>query len=318
MSTLDWTKKQIGSLYELPFLDLILKAHTIHRMHFDAGKIQGCILANIKTGACPEDCAYCPQSAHYKTNLKKEPLIKLDALLEQARQAKQNGATRFCMGAAWRTPSKRDLPQVLEMVKSVKKLGLETCITLGMLTPSQAKELKDAGLDFYNHNLDTSPSYYPKIITTRTYQDRLDTLENVRCADIKVCTGGILGMGESRQDRIDFLFQLVSLPKPPASISINKLIAIKGTPLEEAIPIDNFEFIRTIAIARVLVPTSSIRLSAGRDSMSEEMHAFCFMAGADSIFLGDTLLTAPNSSYTRDLQLFEKLGLQLQSSDCEA
>lgn len=309
-----WTKESIGDLYEQPFIDLLFKAYLIHQKHFDNQQIQGCTLASIKTGGCPEDCAYCPQSAHYKTDLEKTSLLNINELLEQAKQAKNSGATRFCMGAAWRTPSKRDFSQVLIMINAVKNIGLETCVTLGLISASQAKDLKDAGLDFYNHNLDTSPSYYPQIISTRTYQDRLDTLENVRCANIKVCTGGIIGLGESRQDRIDFLFQLVSLPKPPASIPINKLVSVKGTPLEDAPSIDNFEFIRTIAITRILMPTSSVRLSAGRDSMSEEMQALCFIAGASSIFLGEKLLTTANSAYDHDLQLFKKLGLQLQLS----
>lgn len=302
--------EQIQHLYEQPFMELLFTAHTIHKQHFDANEIELCTLLSIKTGACPEDCAYCPQSAHYQTNLEKEKLLDINTVITEAKRAKENGATRFCMGAAWRSPRQRDLDQVITMIKAVKDVGLETCVTLGMLDKEQAMQLNAAGLDFYNHNLDTSPEYYQQIITTRTYQDRLDTLENVREAGINVCCGGIIGMGETRQDRIEFLLQLAQLPQAPASIPINRLIPVKGTPLANTAEIDNIEFVRTIAITRIIAPTSVIRLSAGRETMSDEMHALCFFAGANSIFYGDKLLTANNAGSNRDNDLLDKLDLR--------
>lgn len=303
-----WDTESIHALYQLPFLELVYRAYKVHRTYFDATEMELCTLLSIKTGTCPEDCAYCPQSAHYKTGLQKENLLPLETVIQHARQAKAQGAHRFCMGAAWRSPPKKELPKVVEMIKQVKALGLETCCCLGMLDTEQAMALKEAGLDFYNHNLDTSPDFYKKIITTRDYQDRLDTLARVRQADIKVCCGGILGMGETREDRIQFIVQLKALPSAPQSITLNQLIPIRGTPLERVSPLDSFEFIRTIAIVRLLFPSSTLRLSAGRESMSDEMQAWCFMAGANSIFYGDLLLTATNPSVRHDLDLLEKLG----------
>ena len=305
-----YNQKSIAELFELPFFELLYKAHEIHRSHFDVLDIELCTLSSIKTGTCPEDCAYCPQSGHYETDVGREKLINLETILEQAKVAKKNGARRLCMGAAWRSPPKSELPKVIEMVKAVKALGLETCVTLGMLNQEQAMQLKEAGLDFYNHNLDTSPEFYKKIITTRTYQDRINTLKNVRDAGINVCCGGILGMGESREDRIQLLLELHKLPEPPTSIPINQLIPINGTPLENTKAIDPFEFIKTIAVTRLLFPTSVIRLSAGRESMSDELQAWCFMAGANSIFYGDKLLTAKNPTQNRDISLLRKLGLK--------
>lgn len=310
-----WDLERVLELYELPFIDLIFKAHTIHRAHFKSDEVQVCTLLSIKTGTCPEDCAYCPQSAHYETNVTKEKLMNAETILKEAIQAKENGATRFCMGAAWRTPPKRAMPEMVKIIKAVKNLGLETCVTLGMLNEEEAQTLADAGLDYYNHNLDTSREFYPKIITTRTYDERLQTLENVRKAGMHVCCGGILGLGESREDRIQLLIQLANLPKAPESVPINRLMAIKGTPLENQQPIDHFEFIRTIAIARIMMPTSFVRLSAGRDTMSDEMHAFCFMAGANSIFSGDKLLTTPNPDQVTDSNLFAKLGLKIKKTN---
>lgn len=315
MSTQRWDIQQIAALFDLPFIELVFRAHTIHRENFKPNEVQLCTLLSIKTGTCPEDCAYCPQSAHFETSVKKEALYDVEQVIEQAKLAKQSGATRFCMGAAWRSPPKKQFPKVLEMVKAVKNLGLEACITLGMLDKDQAEQLREAGLDYYNHNLDTSPEYYTKIITTRTYDDRLQTLEHVRQAGLNVCCGGIIGMGETRQDRIGLLFQLANLPEPPQSVPINRLMAVKGTPLENATKIDNIEFIRTIAVARILMPKSFVRLSAGRDTMSEEMHALCFMAGANSIFAGDKLLTTPNPDADSDKMLLNKLGLSIQKTD---
>lgn len=314
MSTEPWTITNITQLYELPFMELMQQACMVHQQYFNYGEIEVCKLLSIKTGACPEDCAYCPQSAHYQTQLKREPLLDIEHVTAQAKIAKQNGATRFCMGAAWRSPVKKLLPRVIEMIQAVKDIGLETCVTLGMLNLEQAEQLKAAGLDFYNHNLDTSPTYYEKIITTRTYQDRLDTLNHVRTAGIRVCCGGIIGMGETRQDRIELLLQLANLPQPPHSIPINHLIPISGTPLAEVPPLDNFEFIRTIAITRIMMPQSVIRLSAGRNNMSEETHALCFMAGANSIFFGDILLTNKNASTNQDTALLKKLKIKCKSS----
>lgn len=311
----NWDFERVLELYELPFIDLIFKAHTVHRAHFKSDEVQICTLLSIKTGTCPEDCAYCPQSAHYETNVTKEKLMNVDTIIKEATLAKEKGATRFCMGAAWRSPPKRAMPEMVKIIKAVKNLGLETCVTLGMLNEEEAQTLSDAGLDYYNHNLDTSREFYPKIITTRTYDERLQTLENVRKAGMHVCCGGILGLGESREDRIQLLIQLANLPKPPESVPINRLMAIKGTPLENQKKIDHFEFIRTIAIARIMMPTSFVRLSAGRDTMSDEMHAFCFMAGANSIFSGDKLLTTPNPDQITDGQLFAKLGLKIKKTN---
>lgn len=308
-SKTSWNAEKIAELFEMPLLDLLFKAQTIHRQHFKPNEVQLATLLSIKTGTCPEDCSYCPQSAHYDTGLQKESLLDVASVLEDAKKAKANGASRFCMGAAWRSPPKKDFPKVIEMIKGVKALGMETCVTLGMLDQEQAQQLNEAGLDYYNHNLDTSPEFYKKIITTRTYEDRLNTLQRVREAGINVCCGGIIGMGETREDRIQFLLQLVSLPKPPESVPINRLISVKGTPLENVEKIENIEFIKTIAIARILMPTSFVRLSAGRDTMSNEMHALCFMAGANSIFLGDRLLTTPNPEKNDDHFMFKQLGI---------
>ena len=310
MTRMQWDKKSISALFERPFFELIDHAYNVHKDNFDPTEIQFSSLSNIKTGACPEDCAYCTQSAHYKTPLKREGLLDVEAVISQAKLAQENGAKRFCMGAAWRSPPKKDFPKVLEMVKAVKDLGLETCITLGLLDQTHAEQLKEAGLDYYNHNLDTSKEYYPTIITTRTFQDRLDTIQNVFNAGINLCCGGILGLGESRGDRISLLLSLSELPQIPQSIPINKLIPIKGTPLENAKGIDHFEFIRTIAVTRIMFPTARVRLSAGREGMTEEAQAWCFMAGANSIFIGDKLLTAPNPDTDNDIQLLKKLGIK--------
>tara|TARA_Y100000588_G_C14178906_1_gene892688 strand:+ start:350 stop:1321 length:972 start_codon:yes stop_codon:yes gene_type:complete len=311
MNNQSWDKKQIVSYYELPFFELINQAFQIHKQHFDIQEMEYCTLASIKTGACPEDCAYCPQSGHYNTGLKKEKLLDVERVLHDARQAKAKGAKRFCMGAAWRTPPKKDFPKILEMIQAVKALGLETCVTLGMLDNEQAQELKKAGLDFYNHNLDTSFNFYSTIIQTRSYQDRIETIKCVSEAGINVCCGGILGMGEEREDRIELLLALYDLPQHPKSIPINKLIPIKGTPLEHAEEIDSFEFIRTIAVTRIMFPKTKIRLSAGRENMSEEFQAWCFMAGANSIFIGEQLLTAKNPDAEHDVRLLKKLDIRL-------
>ncbi|OGT38375.1 MAG: biotin synthase BioB [Gammaproteobacteria bacterium RIFCSPHIGHO2_12_FULL_37_14] len=308
-----WNQSEAEEIFSLPFIDLLFKAHNVHHQYFNVNEMELCTLLSIKTGSCPEDCAYCPQSAHYKTGLQKEKLFDLEEVKKHAEIAKQNGATRFCMGAAWRSPPKKDFPIVLEMIKAVKEIGLETCVTLGMLTEIQSAQLKESGLDFYNHNLDTSPAYYKKIITTRTYEQRLDTLEKVRNSGMKVCCGGIIGMGESRSDRIELLIQLANLPEPPTSVPINRLIPIGGTPLEQTDEIDNLEFIRTIAVARIMLPTSMIRLSAGRDSMSDEMQTLCFMAGANSIFFGEKLLTANNPDADNDLNLLKRLGMVIKN-----
>lgn len=308
-----WTRSQVQELFELPFMDLLFQAQQVHREHFDANRVQLSTLLSIKTGACPEDCAYCPQSGHHNAELEKEKLLPLQPILEAAQRAKEAGATRFCMGAAWRSPSDKDLPQVLATVKAVKALGLETCATLGMLRPDQAQQLAEAGLDYYNHNLDTSEDFYNQIITTRTYQDRLNTLEAVREAGMNVCCGGIVGMGESENDRIGLLLTLANLPTPPESVPINNLVKVTGTPLENVDDLDDFDFIRTIAVARILMPTSHVRLSAGRHEMNDSMQALCFMAGANSIFYGDELLTTENSSCQHDQQLFQRLGIQAES-----
>lgn len=305
----DWTVAEVNALFALPFMDLVFQAQTVHRANFDPNQVQVSTLLSIKTGACPEDCKYCPQSARYDTGLEKERLLEVEKVLEEAKKAKAAGSTRFCMGAAWKNPKDRDLPYIEEMVKGVKALGLESCMTLGMLDQSQAERLAKAGLDYYNHNLDTSPEYYDQIITTRTYQDRLDTLDHVRNSGMKVCSGGIVGLGESANDRSGLLVQLANMPKHPESVPINKLVKVKGTPLENVDDLDEFEFIRTIAVARIMMPQSHVRLSAGREKMNEQTQALCFMAGANSIFYGCKLLTTPNPEENSDMQLFKKLGI---------
>jgi len=305
----DWQREQIAALFALPFADLMFRAQSLHREHFDPNRVQVSTLLSIKTGKCPEDCAYCPQSVRYDTELNVEPLMPLDEVLAAARKARQNGATRFCMGAAWRSPKDKDMDKVIAMVEAVRDEGMETCLTLGMLTEQQTQRLKDAGLDYYNHNLDTSPEYYGEIISTRTYQDRLDTLGHVRKAGIKVCCGGILGMGETRQDRIGLLQELANQTPHPESVPINMLVRVEGTPLEAANDFDPIEFVRTIAVARTLMPKSHVRLSAGREEMSDEMQALCFLAGANSIFYGEKLLTTPNPTQNHDQALFAKLGI---------
>ena len=305
----DWTRDDVLALFALPFPELMFRAQTVHRAHFDPAEVQVSTLLSIKTGGCPEDCAYCPQSVHYDTGVKAEKLMRLDAVLAEARAAKAAGASRFCMGAAWRSPKDRDLEQVCAMVEGVKALGLETCVTLGMLTEPQAHRLKDAGLDYYNHNLDTSPEYYERIITTRTYQDRLDTLDAVRDAGIAVCCGGIVGMGESVDDRAGMIATLASLPVHPESVPINMLVQVEGTPLAAGAALDPLDLVRTIAAARIAMPASMVRLSAGREDMSDETQALCFLAGANSVFYGPKLLTTPNPDRDRDAQLFARLGL---------
>ena len=306
----DWTEQEVTALYNLPFNDLLFKAASVHRQFFNPNEVQTSTLLSIKTGACPEDCKYCPQSAHYNTGLEKQRLMEVEAVLKKAAEAKEKGSTRFCMGAAWKHPSKKDMPYVLEMVKGVKAMGLETCMTLGMLTDEQAKELGEAGLDYYNHNLDTSPEFYGKIITTRTYEDRLNTLDHVRGAGIKVCSGGIIGMGESQRDRVGLLMQLANLPVHPESVPINMLVRVEGTPLDGAEDVHPLDFIRTLAVARILMPKSHVRLSAGREQMSEETQAMAFFAGANSIFYGECLLTTPNPETHKDMQLFKRLGIK--------
>ncbi|ENN8377574.1 MULTISPECIES: biotin synthase BioB [Providencia] len=304
-----WTIKQANELFSMPFFELLFQAQQIHRQHFDPQQVQVSTLLSIKTGACPEDCKYCAQSARYKTGLETEKLMEVQQVLESAKKAKQAGSTRFCMGAAWRNPKERDMPYLEMMVKEVKSLGMETCMTLGMIDNSQAQRLAEAGLDYYNHNLDTSPEYYGNIITTRSYQDRLNTLENVRDAGIKVCSGGILGLGEKVSDRAALLVQLANLPKPPESVPINMLMKVEGTPMADNEDVDAFDFIRTIAVARIMMPTSYVRLSAGREYMNEQTQALCFMAGANSVFYGCKLLTTPNPDENKDLALFRKLNI---------
>jgi biotin synthase len=306
----DWTRAEVRALFALPFTELVFEAARIHRQHFDPAEVQISTLLSIKTGGCPEDCAYCPQSAKYDTGVKAEKLMGLDAVLREARAAKASGASRFCMGAAWRSPKDRDLDKVCAMVEGVKALGLETCVTLGMLTGAQALRLKGSGLDYYNHNLDTSPEFYGEIITTRVYQDRLDTLEAVREAGINVCCGGIVGMGENADDRAGLITALASLPVHPESVPINMLVQVEGTPLAGEGRLDPLEFVRTIAVARIAMPKSVVRLSAGREDMTEEAQALCFLAGANSIFYGPKLLTTPNPGRDRDMALLDKLGLR--------
>ncbi len=313
----DWQHNEVEALFAMPFADLMYKAQTLHRDHFDPNEVQVSTLLSIKTGGCAEDCGYCPQSAHHPSAVKAEPLMPLDKVLENAQQAKEAGASRFCMGAAWRNPKERDMPYVTEMVKGVKALGMETCMTLGMLSEDQAHELQQAGLDYYNHNLDTSPEHYNQIITTRTYQDRLDTLDNVRTAGMKVCSGGIVGLGEQANDRASLLTQLANLHPQPESVPINMLVKIDGTPLGDVEDLDEFDFIRCIAVARIMMPKSHVRLSAGREAMNEQMQAMCFMAGANSIFYGCKLLTAANPETNQDIALFKKLGINTETIDSD-
>ena len=305
-----WTMTQVSNIYTLPFPDLLFQAQTVHREHHNPIKIQLAQLLSIKTGACPEDCGYCAQSGHHSTHVEKESLMCVEDVLVKAQEAKANGATRFCMGGAWRSPPAKAMPALANMIREVKELGLETCMTLGMLSEEQAVALKEAGLDYYNHNIDTSPSYYDKVIKTRTFGDRLETLERVRQAGISVCCGGILGMGETREDRIEFLLTLANLETPPESVPINRLIPVEGTPLAKAEPVEGIELVRTVAAARILMPKSIVRLTAGRTAMSDELQALCFLAGANSIFIGDKLLTEANPQMTKDESLFSKLGVE--------
>ncbi len=308
----NWTHAEVRDLMEKPFMDLLFEAQLVHRQYQQTNHVQVSTLLSIKTGACPEDCKYCPQSARYTTDIEKERLMEVERVLDAAQKAKNAGSTRFCMGAAWKNPKERDMPHLTDMIKGVKDMGLETCMTLGMLTPEQAKQLANAGLDYYNHNLDTSPEFYGNIITTRTYQDRLDTLSHVRDAGMKICSGGIIGMGESANDRAGLLVELANLPTHPESVPINMLVKVKGTPLETVDDVEPFDFIRLIAIARIMVPQSAVRLSAGRENMNEQMQALCFMAGANSVFYGCKLLTTPNPSEDKDMMLFKKLGINSQ------
>lgn len=301
---------QALEIFKKPFMELMFEAHEIHRQHFNEQTIQVSTLLSIKTGACSENCSYCAQSSHYETNTQKEKMMDKDKILQYAKQAKLAGSSRLCMGASGRSPSEQDLAEVCEIIKEVKKLGMETCVTLGLLNKDQAQKLKSAGLDFYNHNIDTSKEYYSQIISTRTFEDRLKTLKNVRDANIKICAGGILGMGENNEDRIKMLVELANLPTPPESIPINRLVKIPGTPLEDAPDVETFDFVRLIALARILMPTSYVRLSAGRNQMSEELQAWCFFAGANSVFYGDKLLTTANASPNSDDKLFKRLNLQ--------
>ncbi|BCH28442.1 biotin synthase [Mesorhizobium sp. L-8-10] len=304
-----WTVEEARALYDAPFNDLLFQAHCVHRENFDPNRVQLSRLLSIKTGGCPEDCGYCSQSAHHESGLKASKLMEVQRVIDEARKARNAGATRYCMGAAWRSPKARDMDAVVAMVEGVKALGMETCMTLGMLDIDQARRLKQAGLDYYNHNIDTSERYYGEIITTRSFADRLDTLANIRDSGIKVCCGGIVGMGEEAVDRVDMLVALANLPEHPESVPINMLIPIDGTPLAGSAPIEPIEFVRTIALARILMPKSHVRLSAGRTAMSDEMQALCFFAGANSIFVGDTLLTAGNPGEDKDSALFRRLGI---------
>lgn len=310
----DWSSEEIAALFALPFNDLLFRAHTVHREFFDANDVQVSTLLSIKTGSCPEDCKYCPQSAHYNTGLEKERLLEISKVVEQARAAKQAGASRFCMGAAWRSPAERDMPAVTDMIREVKSMGLETCMTLGMLKEGQAEALAAAGLDYYNHNLDTSEEFYGEIISTRTYSDRLDTLDKVRKAGMKICCGGILGMGEATRDRIGLLQQLSSLQPHPESVPLNMLVKVAGTPMAELEDLEPLEFIRVIAVARILMPASRVRLSAGREKLDDTAQALAFFAGANSIFYGDKLLTTGNPEAQKDQTLFRKLGINSQQT----
>ena len=313
----NWSKQEITTLFNSPFSDLLFQAQSIHRKHFDPNQVQVSTLLSIKTGACPEDCGYCSQSSKNDAAVERERLLPLDEVIKKAQLAKTNGASRFCMGAAWRNPTDKNLDKVIDMIIAVKNIGLESCVTLGMLTEQQTLRLKEAGLDYYNHNLDTSPEYYGDVITTRTYDDRLDTLQRVRDAGINVCSGGIVGMGEQQSDRISLLQQLANLPKHPESVPINMLVQVEGTPLHGVDELEPLEFIRTIAVARILMPESVVRLSAGRTEMSDETQALCFLAGANSIFYGDKLLTTDNPDENHDLLLFEKLGINIDKSTSE-
>lgn len=306
----DWTLDEVRALYNAPFADLLFAAQTVHRKHFNPNQVQISTLLSVKTGGCPEDCGYCPQSIRYQTGVDNEPLMALDEVIANAKAAKAQGATRFCMGAAWRSPKPKQLAQIKEMVEAVSDLGMETCATLGMLQPEQAQELKDAGLDYYNHNLDTSENYYKKIITTRTYKHRLDTLQSVRNAGLKVCCGGIVGMGENEIDRAELLHTLATLPEHPGSVPINQLVQVEGTPLDGAEGFDPIDFVRTIAVARILMPTSHVRLSAGREEMTDETQTLCFLAGANSIFYGEKLLTTENPATQEDRALMQRLGIE--------
>lgn len=308
----DWTQAQIEALFALPFNDLLFRAQTVHRQYFDPNQVQVSTLLSIKTGACPEDCGYCSQSAQNDTGLEREKLLPLDEVISAAEAAKAKGSTRFCMGAAWRNPTDRNLDRVVEMIEAVRGLGMETCVTLGMLTDSQAGRLKAAGLDYYNHNLDTSPEFYGNVITTRTFQDRIDTLAHVRGAGINVCSGGILGMGESARDRASMLRALANMPQHPESVPINMLVQVEGTPLYGADEIDGLDFVRTIAVARILMPRAYVRLSAGRSEMSDELQTLCFLAGANSMFYGERLLTTDNPDADHDQQLFQRLGIAME------
>lgn len=317
----NWKRTEVNDLFSLPINDLLFKAQSIHRENFNPNQVQVSTLLSIKTGACPEDCKYCSQSARYDSGLEKERLMEVEKVLSAAKRAKETGSTRFCMGAAWRDPKQRDMPYLERMIKGVKELGMETCMTLGMLDDDKAQQLQEAGLDYYNHNLDTSPEYYGEIITTRSYQQRLDTLKAVRDAGMKVCSGGILGLGEKEKDRVSLLMQLANLPQQPESVPINMLVKIEGTPLADSEDIDPLDFVRTIAVARIMMPKSYVRLSAGRTEMSDEMQAMCFFAGANSIFYGEKLLTTENPEASKDMQLFARLGIEpekLQSETTES
>ncbi len=311
----DWSPSEVLDLYALPFSELLFRAHHVHRLYFNPAEIQISTLLSIKTGACPEDCKYCSQSVRHKTDLERESILDVEAVLEAAEAAKAGGATRFCMGAAWRSPKDRDLDKVVEMIKGVRALGLETCVTLGMLKDQQAQRLKRAGLDYYNHNLDTSPAYYKEIVKTHSFEDRLKTLESVREAGLNVCCGGIVGMGETRRDRAELIVQLANLPVHPQSVPVNNLVQVPGTPLDGVASIDPLEFARTIAVARLVMPKSVVRLSAGRAEMSDELQALCFFAGANSIFYGEKLLTTQNPEAARDMALLERLGMQTGNAD---
>jgi biotin synthase len=313
----NWSRDEVLALFGMPFNDLLFQAQTVHRQHFNPNEVQLSTLLSIKTGACPEDCKYCPQSARYDTGLEKEKLMQIEQVIEAAKAAKASGSSRFCMGAAWRSPHDRDIPAIEAMIKEVKSLGLETCMTLGMLSEKQADTLSEAGLDYYNHNLDTSKEFYGDIITTRTFQDRLDTLSNVRNSGMKVCSGGIVGMGEEQKDRAGLLMGLANLPKQPDSVPINMLVKVAGTPMEAEEDLDPFEFLRTIAVARIMMPKSYVRLSAGREEMNEQMQAMAFMAGANSIFYCDKLLTTPNPKANSDMQLLNRLGISPEKSSVE-
>ena len=313
----DWQIGEIEALFEKPFNDLLFEAQQVHRARFDPNRVQVSTLLSIKTGACPEDCGYCSQSSRHDTSLERERLLPVEEVIEAAKAAKSKGSTRFCMGAAWRNPTDRNLEKVIEMVEAVRDLGMETCVTLGMLTETQAQRLKGAGLDYYNHNLDTSPEFYGNVISTRTFQDRLDTLDHVRNAGINVCSGGILGMGESRRDRARMLQELVNQPKHPESVPINLLVQVEGTPLFGVDSLDPLEFVRTIAVARIIMPGSRVRLSAGRTEMSDELQSLCFLAGANSMFYGERLLTTDNPETDRDRELFSRLGIEMEKVDDE-